>query len=42
VQVVTNGKVPAGVHRVRTPNDRERLSALFVSTPKEGATVRPL
>ncbi|XP_025821763.1 2-oxoglutarate-dependent dioxygenase AOP3-like isoform X2 [Panicum hallii] len=40
--VVTNGKVPAGVHRVRTPNDRERLSALFVSTPKEGATVRPL
>ncbi|OEL38675.1 hypothetical protein BAE44_0000306 [Dichanthelium oligosanthes] len=42
VQVVTNGKVPAGVHRVRTPSDRERLSALFVSTPKDGSTVRQL
>ncbi|CAL5006360.1 unnamed protein product [Urochloa decumbens] len=40
--VVANGRVPAGIHRVRTPGDRERMSVLFVSTPKEGATVRPL
>ncbi|CAO2163393.1 unnamed protein product [Urochloa humidicola] len=40
--VVANGRVLAGVHRVRTPSDRERMSVLFVSTPKEGATVRPL
>ncbi|OEL23287.1 putative 2-oxoglutarate-dependent dioxygenase AOP1.2 [Dichanthelium oligosanthes] len=40
--VVTNGRVPAGVHRVRTPSNRERLSALFFSQPKGGSTVRPL
>ncbi|CAO2163392.1 unnamed protein product [Urochloa humidicola] len=40
--VLANGRVPAGVHRVRTPSDRERMSVLFESSPKEGATVRPL
>ncbi|CAO2201761.1 unnamed protein product [Urochloa humidicola] len=40
--VVTNGRVPACVHRVRAPSRRERLSAQFVSTPKDGFTVRPL
>ncbi|CAL5012362.1 unnamed protein product [Urochloa decumbens] len=40
--VVTNGRVPACVHRVSTPRGRERLSAQFVSKPKDGNTVRPL
>ncbi|KAG2579434.1 probable 2-oxoglutarate-dependent dioxygenase AOP1.2 isoform X2 [Panicum virgatum] len=40
--VVTNGRVPACVHRVSAPGGRERLSAQFVSTPKDGHTVRPL
>ncbi|CAO2206705.1 unnamed protein product [Urochloa humidicola] len=40
--VVTNGRVPACVHRVRAPSRRERLSAQFVSTAKDGFTVRPL
>ncbi|CAL5006364.1 unnamed protein product [Urochloa decumbens] len=42
VQVVTNGRVPACVHRVSAPRGRERLSAQFVSKPKDGNTVRPL
>lgn len=40
--VVTNGRVPACVHRVSAPGGRERLSAQFVSAPKDGHTVRPL
>ncbi|CAL5006355.1 unnamed protein product [Urochloa decumbens] len=40
--VVTNGRVPACVHRVRAPSRRERLSAQFVSVPKDGFTVQPL
>ncbi|CAM0151195.1 unnamed protein product [Urochloa decumbens] len=39
--VVTNGRVPACVHRVSAPCGRERFSAQFVSMPKDGFTVRP-
>ncbi|CAO2163391.1 unnamed protein product [Urochloa humidicola] len=40
--VVTNGRVPACVHRVRAPSRRDRLSAQFVSAPKDGFVVPPL
>ncbi|KAK3121699.1 hypothetical protein QOZ80_8BG0659080 [Eleusine coracana subsp. coracana] len=40
--VATNGRVPACVHRVRTPSNRKRFSVLLSSKPKDGVTVRPL
>lgn len=39
---MTNGRVPACLHRVRTPSGRERFLALMGPLPASGAVVGPL